>query len=92
MSWLYNGLPIPGGTGMSSRLLDTGNLARIEVLRGPSSVLHGAWGTGTVMNLITREANFERQRPELNYSLDSHRTHRLHLGTLEDCQRSKYFY
>ena len=80
VSWLYNGLPIPGGTGMSSRLLDTGNLARIEVLRGPSSVLHGAWGTGAVVNLITREASFERQRPELDYSLGSHRAHRLHLG------------
>ena len=80
VSWLYNGLPIPGGTSMSSRVLDTGNLARIEVLRGPSSVLHGAWGTGAVVNLITREASFERQRPELDYSLGSHRAHRLHLG------------
>lgn len=81
VNWLYNGIPVPGGSGMSSRLLDAGNLERVEVLRGPSSVLHGAWGTGAAVNMITREVSFERQPIEADYSLGTHRAHRLHLGT-----------
>ena len=36
-------------------LVDVGDLARVEVVRGPSSVLYGTDAIGGVINLITRE-------------------------------------
>lgn len=44
----------PGG-GFNFGNLLTGNVARIEVLRGPQSVLWGSQAIGGVINMITRE-------------------------------------
>ena len=44
----------PGG-GFNFGSLLTGNIARIEVVRGPQSVLYGSQAIGGVVNLITRE-------------------------------------
>lgn len=81
VTWLYNGARVPGGSNMSSRILDTANYDRIEVLRGPASVLNGEGGTGATINLISRAPSFARQAIELDYALSSFSSHRLHLGT-----------
>lgn len=49
------------------RLL-TGNIDRIEVVRGPQSVLWGSQAIGGVVNLITRKA--EGARPSANFSAE----------------------
>ncbi len=80
VTWLYNGVRVPGGSNMSSRILDTANFDRIEVLRGPASVLNGEGGTGATINLISRTASFAPQPFEVDYAVGSYNAHRLHLG------------
>jgi len=55
---LYNGLYL-GPTGMSTRPSNAFNLEKIEVLKGPASVLYGQGAIGGVVNLVTRRASFE---------------------------------
>jgi outer membrane receptor for ferric coprogen and ferric-rhodotorulic acid len=40
---------------------DTINIERIEVLRGPSSLLYGSGCTGGVINFVTKKAIFDKQ-------------------------------
>jgi len=42
-------------TGGTPLLVDTANIERIDVLRGPASVLYGAKAIGGVINIITRK-------------------------------------
>lgn len=81
VTWLYNGVRVPGGTGMSARVLDTANLESIEVLRGPASVLNGESGIGGTINMIPRLASFSAQAVEIDYALSSYDSQRLHVGT-----------
>lgn len=81
VTWLYNGVRVPGGSNMSSRILDTANYDRIEVLRGPASVLNGEGGTGATVNLISRAPSFAAQPFEVDYAFSSFNSHRLHAGT-----------
>lgn len=81
VTWLYNGVRIPGSSNFSSRILDTANYDRIEVLRGPAAVLNGEGGTGATINLINRSPAFAPQPVEVDYAFSSFRSHRLHLGT-----------
>ncbi|MDD3761289.1 MAG: TonB-dependent receptor [Acidithiobacillus sp.] len=81
VTWLYNGTRIPGGSSMSSRMMDTSNLDRIEVLRGPASVLSGEGGIGGTINLITKGASFAKQPIEVDYAMSSFDSHRFHMGT-----------
>jgi len=38
--------------------IDTGNIGRIEILKGPASVLYGSDALGGVINIITRQPSF----------------------------------
>jgi iron complex outermembrane receptor protein len=81
VTWLYNGVRVPGSSNFSSRVLDTANYDRIEVLRGPAAVLNGEGGTGATINLISRAPSFSAQPFELDYAFSSYNSHRLHAGT-----------
>ncbi len=48
-----NNLAIPGGE--SGLVFDTANLERIEVLKGPSSILFGRAEPGGLINLVTKQ-------------------------------------
>lgn len=78
---LYNGVRVPGGTGMSNRILDIGNYDRIEVLRGPASVLYGEGAIGAAVNFISKEPTRSLAPVEVDYSYGSFNSHRLHAGT-----------
>lgn len=80
VTWLYNGVRVPGASNFSSRILDTANYDRIEVLRGPAAVLNGEGGTGATINLVSRAPSFARQALELDYAYGSYGSHRLHAG------------
>ena len=80
VAWLYNGVRIPGGSGMSARGIDTANLERIEVLKGPASVLYGEGAIGAAVNLITRLPTFDEQPLEIDYAYSSFDSYRFHLG------------
>ena len=81
VTWLYNGVRVPGSSNFSSRILDTANYDRIEVLRGPAAVLNGEGGTGATVNLVSRAPSFTKQPIELDYAYGSFNAHRLHAGT-----------
>ncbi len=81
VTWLYNGVRIPGSSNFSSRILDTANYDRIEVLRGPAAVLNGEGGTGATINLVSRSPSFVQQPFELDYAYGRFNAHRLHAGT-----------
>jgi iron complex outermembrane receptor protein len=49
-----NSLAIPTGEGAPS-MLDTANLERIEVLKGPASILYGRAEPGGLINLVTKQ-------------------------------------
>lgn len=67
LPFLYNGLRYPG-LAMSPR--GTFNYDRIEVIRGPASVLHGFGSIGGAVNFITKPAD-GTQELELLSSFDS---------------------
>ena len=81
VTWLYNGVRVPGSSNFSSRILDTANYDRIEVLRGPAAVLNGEGGSGATINLVSRAPSFTQQPFELDYAYASFNAHRLHAGT-----------
>jgi len=55
----------PPGRGSLASYVNIDMIERIEVIRGPSSVLYGSGAMGGVINIITRGGNFTAE-PELN--------------------------
>ena len=53
INMLYNGIKI-GPPNMTSRVMDSGNLDRIEFLKGPASLMSGEGAIGGAVNLVTR--------------------------------------
>lgn len=51
---LYNGIKI-GPQNMTSRVMDTCNLDRIEIIKGPASLTSGEGAVGGTLNLVTRK-------------------------------------
>ena len=54
MDRYLNGLKLQGGSGYITPQIDVYNLERIEVLRGPASVLYGAASPGGLVNLVSK--------------------------------------
>jgi iron complex outermembrane receptor protein len=50
---LYNGIKI-GPSSMTNRIMDTYNLDRVEILKGPASLLSGEGATGGAVNYVTK--------------------------------------
>src|SRR5688500_15976940 len=50
---LYNGIRT-GPQNMTSRVMDAGNLERIEILKGPASFMSGEGAAGGAINFVTR--------------------------------------
>ena len=65
-----DGLQRSYGTYNTTRA-DPYTLERVELLRGPSSVLYGQGGIGGVLNLVSKRPQAERQR-EVQVQLGSH--------------------
>ncbi|TVP81704.1 TonB-dependent receptor, partial [Thioalkalivibrio sp.] len=55
----------PPGRGSLASYVNVDMIERIEVIRGPSSVLYGSGAMGGVINIITRGGDFTEE-PELN--------------------------
>lgn len=63
-----------------SRNLDTWNLERVEILKGPASVIHGTGALGGTINLVPRGPSLAGNRNEGMISYASHDTLRLGVG------------
>lgn len=57
ISTLHNGLYI-GPSNMVNRPMNTFNLERVEILKGPSSVLYGQGAIGGVVNIVNKKPSF----------------------------------
>jgi iron complex outermembrane receptor protein len=77
---LYNGIWI-GPQDITSRVMDTSNLDRVEFLKGPSSLMSGLDAIGGSVNYVTRQPTSGAIRSELDTSVDSLGTYRTHFGS-----------
>jgi iron complex outermembrane recepter protein len=77
---LYNGIWI-GPSDITSRVLDTSNLDRVEFLKGPSSIMSGLDAIGGSVNFVTRQPTTGPIKSEFDASFDSLGTYRTHYGS-----------
>src|SRR5690606_38669907 len=77
---LYDGMRQYGGVGLTFPF-DTWSVERIEVLRGPASVIYGDGAIGGVVNVIPRKPTRGPVENELQATLGSDDTARLGLGS-----------
>ncbi len=77
---LYNGIRV-GPSAMTGRPMDTFGLDRIEVLKGPASLLSGEGATGGAVNYVTKAPHTGPILSEATASLDSFRGYRAGYGS-----------
>jgi len=77
---LYDGVRQYGGVGVSFPF-DTWSVERIEVLRGPASVIYGDGAIGGVVNVVPKKPSRGKIENEVEASIGSHNTQRLGLGS-----------
>jgi iron complex outermembrane receptor protein len=77
---LYNGIWI-GPQDITSRVMDTSNLERVEFLKGPSSLMSGLDAIGGSVNYVNKQPTTGPIRNELDTSIDSLGTYRTHYGS-----------
>ena len=70
LNTLYNGIKI-GPPNMTSRVMDVGNLERIEFLKGPASLMSGEGASGGAVNFVTRQPQRGAVRSGVDLSADS---------------------
>ena len=77
---LYDGLRQYGGVGVTFPF-DTWSVERIEVLRGPSSVIHGDGAIGGVVNVVPKKPSSGPVQNEVQATVGTQDTARLGLGS-----------
>jgi iron complex outermembrane receptor protein len=77
---LYNGIWI-GPQGITSRVMDSANLDRVEFLKGPSSIMSGLDAIGGSVNYVNKQPTTGAIKNELDTSIDSLGTYRTHFGS-----------
>ncbi len=77
---LYDGIKI-GPQNMTSRIMDTGNLERIELLKGPASIISGEGAAGGAINFVTRKPHRGPVENEAWVSYGSNNTLRAGFGS-----------
>jgi iron complex outermembrane receptor protein len=77
---LYNGIWI-GPQDITSRVMDSSNLERVEFLKGPSSLMSGLDAIGGSVNYVTKQPTTGAIKSELDTSVDSLGTYRTHFGS-----------
>ncbi len=77
---LYNGISI-GQSSDTARVMDTGNLAQVEFLKGPSALMSGMNAIGGSVNYVNKQPTTGPIQNELDLSVDSLGTFRSHYGS-----------
>ena len=80
LNTLYNGIKI-GPPNMTSRIMDTYNLDRIEILKGPASLMSGEGASGGAINLVTKAPHHGPIENEAYISYGSFNTVRAGFGS-----------
>ena len=77
---LYNGIKI-GPAEMTNRIMDTANLDRVEILKGPASLLSGEGATGGSINYVNKVPHTGPITNEAFVGFDSFRGYRAGYGS-----------
>lgn len=77
---LYNGIKI-GPSEMTGRIMDTFNLDRVEILKGPASLLSGEGAIGGTVNYVTKAPHTGAVRSEAFTAYDSFHGYRAGYGS-----------
>lgn len=77
---LFDGLMI-GPANMTSRPRDTWNLERVEILKGPASVLYGEGAVAGAINFVTKRPSWTAEGTEAFISYGSFNTIRTGVGS-----------
>ena len=77
---LYNGIKI-GPQNMTSRVMDAGNLERVEFLKGPASLMSGEGAAGGAINFVTKRPHSGPIANEAYLSYGSFNTTRMGFGS-----------
>jgi iron complex outermembrane receptor protein len=77
--FLYDGIR-SSAAGVTNRVEDTWNYERVEVLRGPASVLNGDTALGGIVNVVTRKPDRSVESREAMLSYGSHGSVRAAVG------------
>jgi iron complex outermembrane receptor protein len=80
LTYLFNGVRVSTPT-MSNRPQDSFNYERIEVFKGPASVLFGEGGIGGAINFVTKQADSRNPGSEAMVSVGSFGSLRAGVGT-----------
>ncbi len=80
LNTLYNGIKI-GPPNMTSRVMDTGNLERIEILKGSASLMSGEGASGGSLNFVIRKPHAGAIENEAYFSLASFGGMRASIGS-----------
>jgi len=90
---LIDGMPLnnprDGGINLSS--LETENIERVEVIRGPASSLYGAGAVGGVVNIITKEGKTSIPETTITNKFGTFRTHVHEVTNSAKINRFHYF-
>lgn len=78
--YLYDGIDL-GSANTTGRQGGVFNLERIEVLRGPASVLHGDGAMGGVLNFVTKAPSRRNDGVDVEVGMGSYETTRYGIGT-----------
>ena len=77
---LYNGIKV-GPAEMTNRIMDTANLDRVEILKGPASLLSGEGATGGAINYVNKVPHTGPITNEAFVGFDSFRGYRAGYGS-----------
>ncbi len=77
---LYNGISI-GPQSITSRVMDTSSLDRVEFLKGPSAIMSGLDAIGGSVNYVSNQPTTGAIKNELDTSINSLGTYRTHFGS-----------
>jgi iron complex outermembrane receptor protein len=78
---LYDGTRLYVGAGTMTFPVDTWLLDRVEVLRGPASVLHGVGAIGGAINYVPRQPLRQERLSDVLFSAGSYNTYQLGVNT-----------
>lgn len=88
---LRDGVPVTDPDGMTRLdMVDTQNIERIEVVKGPNSTLWGANASGGVINIITKNP-LERKGGTIKLGAGDFDTYNLHASYTDDISEKLYY-
>lgn len=78
---LLDGMSLFVGAGTVTFPFDTWTVDRVEVLKGPASVMFGQGAIGGSVNVVSKRPSFSKQSYDFQAGIGANRTYRIGVGT-----------